>query len=629
MKKLFAICAPVALLIATCWSLAPSRSASGGSDWLARVAADRVSSAGGDAALQEQWRGVNGNMIRVAVAAPHLAAGAPTVTIDPATPDVPAAFSAALSRLSAVGGGTLRLKPGTYRIDNASDAPGLLIDGAKDVVIDGAGAKIVFARWGDGIVVRDSQRVALRGMTIGYAGAPVVAAQVKVVDGRRLLQLADGGALPTGSSIYQISRQDQRGPGYLANEHRLLLGRAGERAREAGSNRVVIDNPALSGFADGTPVELKLSYYKGAAVRVLDTTDSPTTQDLTISGITVMNSGGAGIVADYMGRGLAIVDSTIGSSGSARDTATIAYDGIHVTAAAADILVRNNRITGTGDDAINLASPIYAVSYWQAGGRQATIAAPNFGIGEGVSLALFDDDLGYVTSAKIASRGARSKNGSTAVTFTTPAPSATGTRLARRTDLLGNRYAIVGNRIDHCSCHGVLTQGPNGVIRDNLFFNLRANAIRVMTSAMWKEGAGAYDLTIERNRIQRTGSDDRRGLVWAAITIFADGAQAGGAGQAPVLRSPIHSNIAIRNNDINGVAQGCVSVASATLVRIGVNRCRDFNQAVEESRVLVERAVIGDGLRRMPAKAQYLARGDGMWFDPLSTSAVSIAPGRQ
>lgn len=614
----------VALVIATCCAPAPSRSAAADAGWLARAAATRTSPAAGEPGLIERWNGVDGKPVVVAVAAPRPRGGAPVETLRPDTRDAGAAFAAALGRLKAAGGGTLRLQPGDYAIDNQSGEPGLLIDGMSDVVIEAPGARLVFAQWGDGLVIRNSARVAIRGLSLGYARPAVIAAKIGGDVRGPVLMPADGAAPPDGASVYQLSRVDPRGPGFVAEQGRMLLGREGRRLQRGSDGALSLAGTPIKGFASGADVELKLSYYRGAALRVRDVTDAATTHDITLDGIEIRNSAGAGIAVDLMARGLAIVSATVGRTGPS-GISSIAYDGIHVGSAAGDILLKNNQITGTADDAVNLASPIYEIAGLADGGTTATIPGNNAGIGPGAQLALFDAGLAPVGDAKVAARRPRAADGSMAVTLAGPVGRGGSVRYARNLSLLASRYAVVGNRIGRCGCHGVLVQGPNGLVSGNEFSNIRHNAIRVVTSAMWKEGAGAHNLVIERNRIASSGGDDRRGVVWGAITALAEGAGSGPAGQAPILRAPIHTGLVIRNNQIDGVAQGCVSIMSAADVKIAANRCSNYNLAPNAQRMLIERTGMNDAVRRLPAKAGYLAGGSGIWVDPLSTSGVAVS----
>ncbi|MEH3122967.1 MAG: hypothetical protein PGN16_13485 [Sphingomonas phyllosphaerae] len=591
--------AALGVLIATCCAPVPSQSAT--ADWSALATAARQSPASGDG-LRRSWNGADGRPVTVAVLAPNVE-GRPVIALDPAAGDNGPAIAAALARLRAAGGGTLRLAPGTWSI--AGGPPGLALDGLSDVLIDGPGAQLVFGQWGDGILISRAARLKLRGLSLGYARPPVVKARVS---GGRLA--FTGPAPDAGAPIYQVA-----GPGTAGT--RTLLGRQG---RPLGANGTV--GGGLGDFAPDAPVRVNLSWYKGGAIRIADPGDKPVSHDITLDHVTIRDSAGGGIVADLMGRGLAIVGAKLGGDGDS----AIAYDAFHVTAAGGDILVEDSDFIGSGDDAINIASPIIDATL-DAGGRTATLSGVSARVYPGARLALFDAGLQLLGTAEVASRAPRDPAGRMQVTFTAPV-GAGAVRYARNMDLLSQRYAIVGNRMADCVCHGVLAQTPNGLIQDNQFSGLRYNAIRLLTSAAWKEGTGAYNVVVAGNRIADTGQDTRPGRVWAAITVFGELASNGPGGQAPLAPGPLNAGLLIRDNQIDGVDQGCIAVSNAADVVLKDNSCARFGRQPGTMRMLADRANLSTSLARLPAKSAYVAGGSGVWIDPGSTTRVNADTSR-
>ncbi len=590
--------APVALAVATCCSPAPSQSTPAqGGDWTTLATAARQSPAQGDG-LHRQWTGADGRPVTLAVIAPRVA-GRPVIALSPAAGDNAPAIMAALARLRTAGGGTLRLAPGAWPI--AGGPPALRLDGLSDVLVDGRGANLVFANWGDGILISNAARVALRGLSVGYARPPVVAAHV--AKGR--LAFA-GAAPPPGTPVYQVSVNAPAGA-------RVLFGKQGRMLQADGTVP-----GGLGDFTPGQAVQVKLSWYKGGAIRIADPGDKPVSHDITLDGVTIRDSAGGGVVADLMGRGLAIVGAHFGAGSSA-----IAYDAFHVTAASGDILVENNDFTDSGDDSINIASPIFTAAL-DTGGRTGTIGGTGARVYPGAQLALFDAALQLVGTAQVAQRAPRDASGAMRTTFTAPV-TATAVRYARNMDLLAQRYAIVDNRFSNGIGHGVLAQAPDGLVRDNQFSGLRYNAIRLLTSAMWMEGAGALNVVVAGNRITDTGQDTRPGRVWAAITVFGELGNDGATdnGTAPLAPVPLNARLLIRDNQIDGVDQGCIAVSNATDVTLKNNRCTAFGRRPGRVRMLADRTDLRAGLAQLPAKGAYLASGDGVWIDSATTARVT------
>jgi hypothetical protein len=589
--------APFAVVVVACCSPAPSQGA--GADWTTLATAARQSPARGDG-LHRQWTGADGRPVSLAVIAPRVA-GHPVIDLAPATGDNAPAITAALARLRTAGGGTLRLAPGTWPI--AGGPPALKLDGLSDVLVDGPGATLVFANWGDGILISNASRVALHGLSVGYARPPVVPA--RVANGRLAFT---GAAPPPGTPVYQVSGDTPSGG-------RMLFGKQGRALQPGGALP-----GGLGGFAPGQAVQVKLSWYKGAAIRIADPGDKPVSHDITLDGVTIRDSGGGGVVADLMGRGLAVVGGHFGGSGAS----AIAFDAFHVTAATGDILVENSDFTGSGDDSVNIASPIFTAAL-DAGGRTGTIGGAGARVYPGAQLALFDASLQLVGTAQVAQRAPRDPSGAMRTTFAAPV-AATAVRYARNMDLLAQRYAIVDNRFTDSVGHGVLAQAPDGLVRDNQFSGLRYNAIRLLTSAMWMEGAGALNVVVAGNRISDTGQDTRPGRVWAAITVFGElggGNGANGNGLAPLAPVPLNARLLIRDNQIDGVDQGCIAVSNATDVTLKNNSCTAFGRQPGNVRMLADRSNLRAGLAQLPAKGAYLASGDGVWIDPATTARVT------
>jgi hypothetical protein len=574
----------------------------------------RISPARGTSASLA-WTGADGKPVRVAVDAPDLAGHPAVVTLRPTSGDNGPALVAALERLRSSGGGTLRMMPGNYPVAGSAGKPALPMRGLSDILVDGPGARIVFARWGDGILIDHGARIALRGLSLGYQKQSVLRATVR----SGTLVPAQGQYVPSAATAHQVTTIQT--PAASGDERRLLLGREGTpmTRRPGGSYSLGV---ALSPLPDGGDVYVKLTYYDGAPVRIGDAGDVPSSHDITLDGITVRDSAGGGVVVDMMARGLAVLNSQIGQR-RPDGVATIAYDALHITAMTGDVLIQRNRFTGSADDAMNLSSPIYDLAPDAAGG--ATVGPKNQGVGAQARVALFDERLQLLGVTTLASRAGRDASGRIKVTFA-PGTNTGAARYLRNMALLTGGYAVVGNDVAECHCHGLLAQGPNGLVRDNRFTGLAANAVRLVTSAWWKEGAGAQNLVVERNIIRDTGVDGRRGIVWAAITAYAELGDDGGVSQPAIAALPINDNIVIRDNDIAQVAQGCVSVASAVDVVVQANTCRMFNRNLNRSVLLVERTSVADGVRRLPAKTAYLARGDGIWIDPVSTARVKVAP---
>ena len=94
-------------------------------------------------------------------------------------------------------------------------------------------------------------------------------------------------------------------------------------------------------------------------------------------------------------------------------------------------------------------------------------------------------------------------------------------------------------------------------------------------------------------------------------------------GTAPLAPVPLNARLLIRDNQIDGVDQGCIAVSNATDVTLKNNRCTAFGRRPGRVRMLADRTDLRAGLAQLPAKGAYLASGDGVWIDSATTARVT------
>ena len=556
---------PIYLLVAA--AMVPTLSAPAMADvgalraWSAIATGQSISPAGASGADHVvDWAGPNGKPVHLVVKVPVAARQRHVVTLSPGSGDAGPRILAAVAQVA--GGGVVRLTPGVYAI--AGDAnwrdPALLLSGLTDVTIAGSGATLLFTRSGNGIRIADSNRVLITGVTLRYAEPAMVLARL-AVDGSGPVIVGSGPA-PAQLKFYQASVFNPANSAYPRGGMRVIIGQGGALLApgidgHAGAGR-------LAHIPPGNAVALKLGYYMSSAIDVRDSGVGDGSNDIVLDHIAIVNGRGMGVIVSQMNRGFALINSRIGPANLADLPESVAFDGVHVVAAAGDILIRNNIIQGTGDDGINRASPILdatgAVSPAAVSVRNAQSIRP------GDKLGLFDGNLAFLGVAGVVGRSPTDATGVSHVQLDRPAG---GDRAlyVRNLRFIGNRYAVMDNIVGHCMCHGLLVQGPNGQVSGNRFEYLRYNAIRVLTSSAWHEGAGAENVLVSGNQISNTGEDGRRGFPWAAIIVY--GELTGSVAAA----DPLGSDIAITNNTITNVANGCVSVLSAIHVTVSANRC--------------------------------------------------------
>lgn len=533
--------------------------------WRQLVTANAISPvapAPGDLALD--WMGANGRQVSLVVKAP--ASQGPVVTVASIGDgqDARPAFRAALDRARQIGAHRIVVPQGRYvfRTTEPGDKGHLWIHDLQDVTLDGQGSTLVFANPGTGLNISAVTRLKLTHLTLDYGIATWATGKISTTNGAPSLSLESGP--PGGSSkIYQVSGFDPTTRTWPSNGSRLFFGRKNPELALVGANRRTA--PQFRNVAGDQNVAVKLHFYEGAAINVYDGLAGPSS-DLIFDDVHVLSATGMGFKVKMRGRGLAIVNSSIAPDPNGSRLFSTEYDAIHVAATGGDVLIRNNRIRGQGDDALNLRSPIYALAQGAAGSSSVTLSDTAQTIAPGDTLAFFDGDGEYLFQAVVRSRSATVADNVT-LGLDRPVPQGGGARYARDMALTSSRYAVVDNDISNCECHGVLAQVPNGLIRDNRFTNLRFNAIRLLTSLEpWREGAGAFNVVVEQNTISHTGPDTSLPVPWGAISVY-------GLKGSALLSNPVNGDIIIRDNTLSNIAQDCFMVASSRGVTVTGNRC--------------------------------------------------------
>lgn len=613
-QSLARLCLAIAALLAATSCHARESLTAAEVEWSRLVTAEPISPvpAGGDA-LYERWKRPDGKGVLVAVRQPVPSATGQTISLQPSGADMQSEIQSALDKLQAAGGGTLRLGPGAYPIGapRGPDLGAIQITRLTDVTIEGVGARLVFAQWGDGLRIANSRRLAIRGVTLEYLRPAIVRAKVEAAGRHKRLVAVTAGAALWFPVIYQVTRYDPMSRGYPDGGERLLFGQGGVSPA---------NGQAMAGLAIGGDVMVKLSYYLGAAIRVADRPSGPESEDIVIDGVRIGSSSGTGITVDAMGRGLAIINSQIGPEDGGDPT--IPFDGIHVTASAGDILIRNNRISGTGDDAINLAGRIEPITV--AAGADLVMEKHETRLRIGDPVALFDSELNFLSNANVASVASLPGSAGRRVGLAGLRGSSGQARYARNLARALNRYAIVENTISRCECHGVLVQSPNGLVAGNTFKKLRYNAIRLLSSATWLEGVGAHQVVVRGNRISDTGSETKPGFIWGAISIYGEIPEGSArTGRTRPANGPVNTGLLIEGNTVDKVADGCIAVASAAGVSVRANRCSNYGRRRGWAVSGVDRANLGNSIARSAAALAYLRGGTGgVWIDPLTTTHV-------
>ncbi|KAI9025561.1 pectin lyase fold/virulence factor [Hyaloraphidium curvatum] len=452
---------------------------------------------------------------------------------------------------------TIQFAPGNYRFTQS-----LRVDGAKDLTIDGQGARLVFGfrsnfaplltvirtdhfqlqniafDWNWGVY-----RIATLARTRSYREAngkstwTVDLLDVQDFDPNTIYNWHSAFAvdpatmtigLPNVNDIWElpVSVATKLGPAQIRLVLDTLLSDQGV-APEAGSYWL-----------------LRHFTYEVHAIWMESCTHC------TLDKVNVYSTPGMAITYEDGSENIAIRNSRIGVfPGSARQISS-ATDGVHLAGTKGEILIENTEIANHGDDCINVNDPV-SVGFRVLDAR--TIVANDWRDGrivyaDGDSVTFRNEDY-TETGINLEVASASYQSGGWRIRFTGALPTFRN-QTSKMFVINTSRYSARNVIIRGLHCHsnrarGVVLQAKNVVVEQSCFTNIQQEAISISSEIWlghWAEGTGTVDTVIDSNVIagvdkQNTG----RGAIYSGAS-YSDGSG---------LVTPVHSRIVISNNVIN------------------------------------------------------------------------------
>jgi hypothetical protein len=522
--------------------------------WSKRMMVDTISPiVAGPGDLSQVWTGADGRPANVVVQAPRTA-GKPTVSLSPPAAGINATpiFQAAIVQLRKSGGGILKVAPGEYHFKTSNtEQPGLghvLLSKLTDVDIQADGADFIFEAATDAIFVQDSQRVRIKGAKIHDARVLSGTGRMRTVDG--VLRLELDKPLRAGVTINWVQPMNEGATrSWPQIQSRAIIDPAAAQPTRIDDR--TFTSPLFKLLKDGQYVAVKFSYYGNRAIYIRDSA-SGVNEDIIIDGVHIGSIGGMGIGIRTRGRGFAIQNSTIAADEGKPYSTN--FDGIHVAAAAGDILIRQNSFSHAGDDDLNLRSVIHKAT--NVSNEAVTLSNEARLIRVGDEIAFFTSTGEYLGRRKI--KSAPPIGTSDTVTFGLEAGEPINEAVyARDINITPRRFAVVNNTLADNAGRGMLIQVPNGLIQGNVIRGQPRTAIRLLTSFdPWLEGAGAINVRVTGNTIDSGGAE--LGFSYTTGIIMAMGEVLSGKVAPNVHNGPIM----IDNNKFTAPRAACVAIYS-------------------------------------------------------------------
>lgn len=539
--------------------------------WTALAAAQVTSPAAavpGD--LVRRWEAPDHRAIQTVVKLPHPARGAPDITMSavPAGVDARPYFEAALAAARQKGAAKLNIPPGTYVFKSLGEnrLGHLVLQNLSDITIDGQGSTFVFTQNEPGIFIRASQRLRLFRINIDYSLRMASIGTIQQRGGQKVLVIDPAYPVTADDHVYFVSEFNPATREWVPGGKRAIMPPG-------------MPNPAVflghqtyasSTFAPlpaGKPYVVSHHFYGGPAIRVGDSPGPGQPQDVVIDHVTIWSGPGAGIIAYGVKRGFAVVNSRIMPKPDGHSLISTEYDAIHILELGGDLILSDNVITGQGDDGINLNNPISLISRADPAAKTIVLAPYSRFISPGDTLAFFDRTtrfVGTATATVVTPLGGLNYQ----VGLRAMPPGFDPQDIVRNVSRIDGRFAVTGNKISKCNCHGILVQIPNGLVETNEIHDTKANAIRLLSSiGTFKEGVGAINVIVRDNVIARTGSDNAIDMPWAAISAYAP------VGGNALSRYPVNKDLLISGNTISHALDACITISSSLDVKVLGNRC--------------------------------------------------------
>lgn len=538
------------------------------SEWI-RAALHVYSSPAGQGpgpAYKQSWQSVRGPTIDVVVRQPYTPKIKKYLVSCPNSEQADASefVKEELAYAKRAGANNIAFSPCTYNFRSLSgDGLGhLYLAGLKDVVIDGAGSKFVFHLNKPGIYIDGCVRLQIKNVNLSYGFVSTSVGRVKDTQFGKGLELAEP-YQAAADSVFELTELRDSQLSWIKGGQRLILNPKMQESLTRGVDGVFYSKH-FNSLKSGARFFVSHYWYGGQAIYMGGSGRQPVNEDVSIVGSKIYSTPGVAIAVEELKRGVAIISNAITPSSDGISVGSAAWDGIHVSQSGGDVLIKDNEISGVGDDAINISNHVHEVVEIDFEKKDLTLARYVKSIRAGQHFYIFGKNgipyaKGEFMRAQEVDGGKRVK-----VNLNRMPDRLRLGDAVRVVDFLSSRVAVIGNNIHDCACHGLLLQIPNAIVSNNAFTRTRQNPIRLLADvAKWYEGVGVLNATIVSNTIEDTGLDDERLRAWGAISLYA-----GVEGQAF-----INADVSIEGNKMRGVSQDCLHIANSQRVNISNNSC--------------------------------------------------------
>lgn len=467
-------------------------------------------------------------------------------------------------------GTNLRIGEGKYHFSQEST---IMMDGLKDILIDGTGAEFITDRIGYFMTVNGCSCLEIKGLSVDWARDkdPIDELfKVRNADPESdtfEMEFFQKESVDPGMHMEAITQCDPETFTFGArgsSKEWYRYQNTGEirNVEKAGDNVLRITHSGgLDRFADGDMFILRHHVYDGTVFSV-----TGRSRDITFSSLNIFGSPGMAIIAGGRSSHFQVLDTFIGVDPEYSELhhVSLGADAFHFVNADGRFLIQGCDISRQGDDAINVHDGLGYVRAVK--GNKAWMHASGMIIEKGDVLGFKDrefavtdftatvQDVKYesLQNAAVAAEGVADAFTSLgqdvilrAVTFDKDISEYVESGCtAWNKGYDGGNYVIRNNNFHENRARGILLQNSQGLCENNTFYKIQGMAIRIVMDIIpqyWQEGTGVDGLIFRGNTIDSCDYGHWGTLIEISTSI--DGRRAGTA---------VFKNIEISGNTFSG-----------------------------------------------------------------------------
>lgn len=594
------------------------------SQHIPRASAEQV--APGD--FVENIAAPDGGVIRVLVKAPAPAEPAKILKVAPITPGESANdyFDRAIKAAMSGGYAAVIFPKAVYNfVAPPASSPGhWLIQGAKDLVIDGQGSTLNFASpVVAGVTIGSSERIIFKNFNVDWPNELMASiGTIASIDNARhtmTIRIEPQYHVDANTHIVALSlwdaKSDPKNPHLALKDYREQYTN-NQGTVYLGNNSFQI--PYWNGYLKVGDVMMVRHWGWDPWKNAIQTGAS---HNIDFENVNIYASPFLGFLLSG-GGGYRLFHCSVTRLNAARLVSSEA-DAVHISDNTGDIIIENSTFGYQGDDGINIHGAVGTFEreadgslHWTAGGESSY--APYGWIASTDTLGFFNGTFDFLGTTSLQSR-ANSRIGlSLKLKDSAPQGATQVADLSR----VSARFVIRNNKFLFNRARGLLLQSSHGLVENNAFTGQTSHAIIV--GAGYSEGPGVQNVIFRGNRFSNVGSfpstafppnsDVRHGAVEVAVLQGPENVTA---------LSPVHAGLIFDANIFSDLRGPGLFISRANDVVVVNNQFRNTNLSrVPDANPNLNGSIVVTHAHNVYLSRNAMVGAGSLWIDATSTDGM-------